>query len=72
MKRNTPNDILTEKAGEIIELLQNLLAIELWRNGVSQAEIGKRLHVAKATVVKMLKGMKNFVPTKSYGQTKNA
>lgn len=28
---------------KMIGLLQNLLAIEMWRGGLSQAEIGKRL-----------------------------
>ncbi len=39
------------------QLLQNLLAIELWRGGISQAEIGKRIGVATGTVNKMLKGI---------------
>ncbi len=42
----------------VIELLQNLLALELSKGGVTQDVIGKRLHVAKATVVEMLKGVK--------------
>ncbi len=41
----------------IVLLLQNLLAIELWRGGLSQKEIAKRLCVAKASVNKMLKGV---------------
>jgi predicted transcriptional regulator len=40
----------------MIELLRNLLAIELFKGGVSKADIGKRLHVAKSSVVKMLRG----------------
>ena len=47
----------------IAKLLQNLLAIELWRGGSSQAEIGKRLGVATGTVNKMLKGVSKEVPT---------
>ena len=45
----------------IIKLLQNLLAIELWRGGLSQAEIGKRIGVATGTVNKMLKGLSKEV-----------
>jgi len=40
----------------VVALLQNLLALALWRAGVSQAEIGERIGVATATVNKMLKG----------------
>ena len=43
---------------KIVHLLQNLLARELWRGGLSQAEIGIRLGVAKGTVNKMLKGVR--------------
>jgi predicted transcriptional regulator len=45
----------------VVALLQNLLALELWRAGVSQAEIGKRLGIATATVNKMLKGVSRNV-----------
>ncbi|TSC57218.1 MAG: hypothetical protein Greene041679_379 [Parcubacteria group bacterium Greene0416_79] len=47
-----------KKLGIIVELLRHLLAVELLRGGMSMPEIGKRLHVATATVVKMLKGVK--------------
>jgi hypothetical protein len=49
---------IQEKLDTIIELLQSLLALELSRNRVPRDIIGKRLHVAKSTVVKMLKGIK--------------
>ena len=42
-------------------LLQNLLAIELWRGGLSQKEIGKRLGIATGAVNKMLKGVNRVV-----------
>lgn len=42
---------------EIKALLQYQLAIELWRGGLPQSEIGKRLGIAKASVNKMLKGV---------------
>lgn len=53
---NTNN--IEKKLGVIVELLQNLLALELSKSGVEQSIIGKRLHVAKARVVEMLKGVK--------------
>jgi plasmid maintenance system antidote protein VapI len=40
-----------------VGLLQNLLAIEFWRGGLSQEEIAKRLGVAKASVNEILKGV---------------
>ena len=53
------NDKLIQtKLETIIDLLRNLLALELAQRGVSRGTIGKRLHVAKATVVKMLEGIK--------------
>ena len=55
---NDNNQIIEKKLETLIELLQNFLAIELWKNGVTQEAIGKRLRVAKATVVEMLKGIK--------------
>jgi hypothetical protein len=45
----------------IAQLLRNLLAIELWRGGLSQAEIGKRLAVATGSVNKMLKGVSRVI-----------
>jgi DNA-binding transcriptional regulator LsrR (DeoR family) len=50
--------ILGEKLDTVIELLQNLLAVELFKSGATQEAIGKRLHVAKAKVGEMLKGVK--------------
>lgn len=46
---------------KILTLLQNLLAIELWRGGLSQADIGVRLGVSTGTANKMLKGVKREV-----------
>lgn len=43
----------------IIALLQHILALQLAGRGVTQAEIGKHVHVATATVGKMLKGVRN-------------
>lgn len=55
---NKNNHTIEKKLDALIELVQILLAIELWKNGVTQEAIGKRLHVAKATVVEMLNGIK--------------
>jgi predicted transcriptional regulator len=43
------------------QLLRNLLAIELWRGGLSQAEIGKKLGMAAGSVNKMLKGVSRVI-----------
>lgn len=43
---------------EVVLLLRQLVAIELWKGGVSQAEIGHRLGVAAGTVNKYVKGVK--------------
>ena len=56
------NEIVGKKLDSLIELTQNLLALELAKNGVPVAEIAKRLHVATATVVKMLRGVKRETP----------
>ena len=50
--------IVEEKLDVIIELLKNLLALELSKNGVRQIEISKRLHVANSKVGEMLAGVK--------------
>jgi len=46
-------------------LLQNLLAIELWRGGLAQVEIGKRLGMRTASVNKMLKGVNREILTRT-------
>ena len=52
------NQNIEKKIDSIIALLQQLIALELSKRGVSKEVIGKRLHVAKSTVVEMLKGVK--------------
>lgn len=42
----------------IEKTLQHLLALELYKLNVSQADIGKHLGIAKGSVNKMLKGVK--------------
>jgi transposase len=58
--RKSADDLST-----LSQLLRNLLAIELWRGGLSQAEIGERLGVSAGTVNGMLKGVSRVVLTKS-------
>lgn len=42
----------------VVVLLRQLVAIELWKTGVSQTEIAKRLRVSKTTANMYLKGLK--------------
>lgn len=46
-----------EKLDTVVELLRLLAAIELNGKGVKHEVIGKQLHVAKAKVGQMLKGV---------------
>lgn len=57
MVKNKQTD-LEGKLEEISALLQHLLALELAKNGVSTADIAKHLHIAKASAVKLLRGVK--------------
>jgi predicted transcriptional regulator len=50
--------IVEERLDIIVELLQTLLALELSKAGVTQGEIGKRVHVSTAKVNKNLQGIK--------------
>ncbi len=43
---------------ETINLLRFIVAIELWKSGVSQADIARRLGIATASVNKYVKGLK--------------
>ena len=52
------NSDIGSKIDAATELLQYVVAIQLWKAGVTQEAIGKHLHVAKAKVVMMLKGVK--------------
>ena len=47
-----------EKSGGIEELLQGLLIVELYKLGVPQTEIGKRLKLRTVVVNSLLKGIK--------------
>jgi predicted transcriptional regulator len=48
-------------ADETVLLLKQLLAIELWRSGLSQTEIRKRLGLGMNAVNDMLKGVSKEV-----------
>lgn len=52
-----PTDPTQTKLDEISGLLRHLLAVELWKGGASHEQIGKHVHVAKAAVGTMLKGV---------------
>lgn len=58
MPRRLDKNTKTDKLDTIIELLKHILAIQLYRSGVPQDVIGKHLHIAKSSVVKMVKGAK--------------
>jgi transposase len=49
-------------------LLQNLLAIELWRGGLSQDEIAKRFGTSKSIISAMLKGVTRSIATRDRDQ----
>jgi predicted transcriptional regulator len=53
------NAELERKLDTIIGLLQYMLALQLAGRGVNQTDIGKHIHVATATVGKMLKGVRD-------------
>jgi hypothetical protein len=58
VKMPNNNDPVLKKLDVIIKLLQHLLAVELHRDNVPHDAIGKKLCVAKAKVVDMMKGVK--------------
>jgi predicted transcriptional regulator len=51
------DESLDKKIDVAIDLLRHLVAIELWKAGLTQEAIGKRIHIAKAKVVTMVKGV---------------
>lgn len=52
------NETKVEKQMDtVIFLLQHLLCLELTDRGLTQAEIGKHLHIQKSKVVDMQKGL---------------
>jgi len=55
---NGENAALERKLEAVIGLLQQLVALEMAREGTPKQTIAKHLRLAKATVVSMLKGVK--------------
>jgi len=53
----------SDSAEDTSMLLKHLLAIELWRAGLSQLEIRKRLGLNMNAVNRMLKGVSRHVST---------
>ncbi len=53
------------RTDETVMLLKHLLAIELWRGGLTQAEIKARLGLGSDVLSGMLKGVSREVRTKS-------
>lgn len=51
-------DPVEKKLDQVIQLLQHILALQLASKGVNKGDIGKHLHVAKSTVVSLLRGVK--------------
>jgi hypothetical protein len=49
-----------KKLDAAIDLLQILVAIELFRSGVSRIQISKRLKMRTGTLVHVLKGLKRI------------
>ena len=47
--------VVEQKLDKIILLLQHLVAVQMYRTGVSRDVIRQNLHVAKSTVVDMLR-----------------
>jgi DNA-binding transcriptional regulator LsrR (DeoR family) len=46
---------------DLAQYLRHLLVIELWRGGLTQGQISKKLHLSKQTVNEMLKGVSRSV-----------
>lgn len=57
MGKQVTNDT-NRKLDVMIGLLQHLVAIELWKGGVAQAEIGNRLDISAGSANKFVKGVK--------------
>jgi len=51
----------SDQSDEAVILLRHLLAIELWRSGLSQTEIRKRVGLGMNAVNEMLKGVSKEV-----------
>lgn len=51
------NKSVEEKLDQIVILLRHLLALQLAKEGIPHQKIAKHIHVAKATLGSMLKGV---------------
>ena len=49
------DELVIERLDKIVSLLQHLVVLQLAEKGLSHQAIGKHIHVAKASVGKMLK-----------------
>lgn len=54
-----------QRADETVMLLKHLVAIELWRGGLTQSEIKSRLGLGSETLSGMLKGVSREVIVRS-------
>lgn len=57
------------QAEETVLLLKHLLAIELWRGGLTQSEIKARLGLGSDTVARMLKGVNRELLSRAKGES---
>jgi hypothetical protein len=53
------------RADETVTLLKHLIAIELWRGGLTQAEIKSRLGLGSDVLSRMLKGVSREVTVRT-------
>ena len=67
MKGSGVSDKAEPRADETVTLLRHLLAIELWRGGLSQAEIKSRLGLGSNTLSAMLRGVSREVTVRTKG-----
>ncbi len=51
-------DKISKSLDDIKKLLQQSLAIQLYKGGATQGEIAKNLKITKATINQMVKGIK--------------
>jgi predicted transcriptional regulator len=58
MMAKTPPSPFEDTMNEMVRLLRTLVARDMARAGVTQEDIGKHLHVAKAEVGPMVRGIR--------------
>ncbi|MEO8514048.1 MAG: hypothetical protein ABI543_10840 [Ignavibacteria bacterium] len=57
-KQKTEFEVIVEKLDKISTLLEHLLAVQLYKGNATQDEIAKNLHIRKASINKMVKGLR--------------